>query len=646
MRQDEYTNPNVEVFLRQATLMESITSAFTQVSAPLLRRWYVTTFVLDSANSEVLLSLSDPPTVLVNYFHHQSWPTTEHAAIGHRLLWALYPTAIAEEPEIYDPTKWNNETSLAMTLLHVFRPWESVRYDPEGENWYSLVGQGQWRRFGKGSPSDQMVDGHLSRWFKRLGGSWTDYLEPWPSDPNQYESPEAGIQASMRNMTKFTRDVAKIAKIRQVLETMEIMHLDTSTLNQVRAITPFANGALCLITESYRDTAGHVHTNRTGQLLPFHPDYMVTNANSLPWLDVEHTIPDAYQIAVDNDDWFDLDAYEFDLWADYAPTYQSFLLHAFPDIEERQAFLRLLGAAMYGSNLKIVAAMIGEPNAGKDTVINWLSYLMPGQVASLPFSAFTPHGDDDRGFAPLMGARVATVSGEIGEGRGSKLLAEKIKTVSSGGGTLRVAEKYEKPTTIFFDGMLFLQGNSVPTIQGGDKALYQNRIVAVEFKHAFPLTVNRKYDELYRSEAAFFAQILFIYYLRYQQRGGGMAGVNPPESWRAFAKEFADNSNPHGFLESCIQPSQTPIKTSTFHAALSAMASKYGSPYPVGPNYWPKRIRTIGYPLKGEHSLRKQISAGANKGEWVYYLGIDAALSDGMFTQMDWERTLKDASVI
>jgi hypothetical protein len=339
--------------------------------------------------------------------------------------------------------------------------------------------------------------------------------------------------------------------------------------------------------------------------------------------------------------WSAMEELEDDLMALQCPTYWSFLTHAFHDHEERSAFMRLLGAAMYGTNLKIVAAMIGEPNAGKDTVINWLSYLMPNQVAALPFSAFTPHGDEDRGFAPLMGARVATVSGEVGEGRGSKLLAEKIKTVSSGGGTLRVAEKYEKPTTIFFDGMLFLQGNSVPTIAGGDRALYENRLVAVEFKHPFPLS-SIPYDKQYRAEAAAFAKVLFLNYFRYEAKGGGMIGINPPDAWKVFAREFADAANPHGFIENAITISDEPVATHQFHSALSAMAEKFGSPYKVGANYWTKRLKALGFPLKGEGSVRKRIGSERT---YVYYLTLDADKSDGAFTQSQWENVLADAAV-
>lgn len=631
---------------------QSVYEAFKNVNPSMLRQWYVNTIALDQANLDTMYAM-ETPRYLKKLNKLNAWPSVEHQAIGSRLIWMGSPDLVARPPDLMEITRWDNEIDLTDTLFYVFEPWRTIRYDPEGENWYSLVQPGQWKRHGKGAPSRNMVNNLVQRWLRSLHDNLMDFCAPWPIDPSRYETAdiegEGEVTAAKRplicrkRLDKFTRSAARMSNIRGVMEAKPIMFLDTSTMGQVRTIAPFANGAVCLVDETYSGVGGVLKQRRQGDLLPLDPEYMVMNANSLPWLDLNKTIPDLFQIAQDTGDWTDLTEHEYTILSKHAPTYYSFLKHAFPEGDEREAFLRLLGAAMYGSNLKIVAAMIGEPNAGKDTVVNWLSYLMPGQVAALPFSAFTPHGDDDRGFASLMGARVAVVSGEVGEGRGNKLLAEKLKTVSSGGGTLRVAEKYEKPTTIHFDGMLFLQGNSVPTIQGGDAALYRNRIVAVEFKHPWA-TVSRSYEAAYRHEAAHFAQVLFIHYLRYHAMGGGMVGLNPPETWRAFAQEFASTSNPHGFLEGCIIPSQSPIPTSQFHAALSTMAEKFGSPFKVGQNYWPKRIKTR-YQFKGDNSIRKQTMVGGQR-VLSYYLTIDASLSDGAFTQQDWEHVLQNAAVV
>jgi hypothetical protein len=634
--------------VRVMNLGHSIKRAFTELNATQLRQWYVETFVLDPFNMTTLRSGVLPLEDLAWMSHAGNWPTHEHAAIGTRLLFELYPDGMTARPDILDASTWRNPSMVGMYVLRVMKPWDSIRFDPEGENWYRKVSPQQWQRVGKGAPGQSMAERWVSRWLGMMDieGPLFHGFPPSAEKVNAMgmDQVNACLAGSIAAFKKFKGAATTDAAIRKILEREPIMWIDPSTLNRIRNLTPFSNGALSLVDHRFKGNDGEEHEILMGELLPMSPEHMVMNANSLKWDDPLGLVTQAVQASTLPDDGFDyrdMDDLEDDLMFHQCPTYWSFLTHAFPEPEEKSAFLRLLGAAMYGTNLKVVAAMIGEPNAGKDTVINWLNYLMPGQVANLPFSAFTPYGDEDRGFAPLMGARVATVSGEVGEGRGSKLLAEKIKTVSSGGGMLRVAEKYEKPTTIFFDGMLFLQGNSVPTIAGGDRALYENRLVAVEFKHPFKLQA-RSYENLYRAEAGAFAKVLFMNYVKYQHRGGGMAGINPPASWKAFAKEFANAANPHGFIESCIVMSDDPVSTSQFHAALSAMADKFGSPYPVGPNFWPKRLRALGFPLKGPHSIRRQV--GQDR-VYAYYLTLDAEKSDGAFTQQQWEAVLQDAAV-
>jgi hypothetical protein len=635
--------------VRVMNLGYSITAAFTDLNASQLRQWYVETFVLDPFNMVTLRSGVIRLEELALMKGGGRWPSNEHAAIGYRLLFELYPDAMTEWPDILNADSWRSPKYLTQYMLRLMRPWEQIRFDPEGENWYRNVSPGQWQRVGKGAPGQSMAEKWVAVWLDRMNIESNPLYDGFPPSAEKVnamgmDQVNACLAGSIAALKKFKNTPTADATIRKLLEREPLMWLDPSTMNRIRNLTPFSNGALSLVDSRFKGNDGEEHVITMGQLLPMDSEHMVMNANSLKWNDPHGLIPAAIQSSTlpeDDFDYREMDELEDDLMFHQCPTYWSFLTHAFPEPEERSAFLRLLGAAMYGTNLKVVAAMIGEPNAGKDTVINWLNYLMPGQVANLPFSAFTPYGDEDRGFAPLMGARVATVSGEVGEGRGSKLLAEKIKTVSSGGGTLRVAEKYEKPTTIFFDGMLFLQGNSVPTIAGGDRALYENRLVAVEFKHPFKLQA-RNYETEYRAEAGAFAKVLFLNYVKYQHRGGGMIGINPPKSWKAFAKEFADAANPHGFIEACIVPSEDPISTSQFHAALSAMAERFGSPYKVGPNYWPKRLRALGFPLKGPGTVRRQV--GQDR-VYAYYLTLDAEKSEGAFTQQQWESVLQDAAV-
>lgn len=640
--------------VRIGGLRRSIERAFDSADPRALRRWYVETFVLDP-NNEPMLKLLGSHHTLEEMHERMDWRSTEHAAVGQRLLFTMSPERIAPMPQMLNPDQFRNENGVLDIMIHLFRPWEKVRYDPEGENWYSARSPGQWVRHGKGRPGENAVEAWIDKWLVEMNpttnGAAAYNAFPIPEAVTSQLSPdsiEALWGATQTAFKKFMHLSTTRSRIRQAMERRSVMFLDTTTINQVKTLAPFANGAVALVERVYTDTTDRRHRIRPGDMVKLDIELMVMNANPLPWLDEEGAIPRAVDEPLTK--LGDYEAYlgpiQDNLFLN-CPTYWSFLTHAFPEVEERSAFLRLLGAAMFGTNLKIVAAMIGEPNAGKDTVINWLNYLMPSQVATLPFSAFTPYGDEDRSLAPLLGKRVATVSGEVGEGRGSKLLAEKIKTVSSGGGTIRVAEKYEKPTTINFDGMLFLQGNSVPQIAGGDTALYTNRLVAVEFKHAFPLQA-RSYEPEYLREAPYFAQILFINYLEYQAADGGMKGIAPPESWRKFAKQFADASNPHGWLEACIVPisdKEKAIPTQQFHGMLSAMVGRFGSPFPVGPHFWPKRLKAIGFKFDGPNAVRKRVMKHGGKQEYCYFLAIDADRSDGMFTQEQFSKILADAAV-
>jgi len=637
--------------IKSMTLASQITDLFTEGTAAELRRWYVDTFVFDGRNADILPTLRS--STLERLFETREWPSVEHAAIGSRLLFAMKPDTVVRAPNLMEPDMWSTEDEIALTMMRLFEPWKSVRYDPNGEVWFTSAIPGQWIRHGKGAPSNNEIEARIFKWLSLMDPNERENLDryaAWPPDVTNMQQDQVLARQGgvMSRFKKFRGGPAtKLAAIRKSFERTQIMYLDTATLNQVKTIYPFGNGALSLVDFSFVDTAGEEQHIHKGQLLPMDLEYMVMNANNLPWRDPKGEIASVVRDLDIADGQWDLRLLEDiqdKIMIDHCPTYHSFILHAFPEPDERGAFLRLLGCTMYGTNLKVVAALIGEPNAGKDTAINWLNYLMPGQVASLPFSAFTAYGNPDQGFATLMGARVATVSGEVGEGKGSKLLAERLKTVSSGGGKIRVSEKYEKPSDIWFDGALYLQGNTVPAIAGGDKGLYQNRLVAVPFVHPFPLREGA-FETAYRTEASWFAQVLFLNYIVYKLKGGGMQGINPPESWKVFAKEFADTSNSLGWLEACVVPSDSPIPTTEFHSALTELVSRYGNSFDVSTHFWPKRLRRLGFQMKGPASCRKQGTHNGKPGVWRYNLGIDASKSDGVFTQEDWELALKNAAV-
>ena len=643
-------------FVLAATLAADIRSQFTRGDSLTIRKWFVDTFLYSPATFDLLpLLAGDAATLaMLTMSRHRS---VEHAAIGARLLALIDVTSLGAVPGLYHPDEWSNLLLLTSAIKRIFRPWEFTRYDPDTENWFRLSFGGSWIRRGKGKPSTQHVESLISGWLAQLdpvgaGAAelWSFALDGWNEMMLAGErvapgSMGARLGASLSRFGKLRNAPARLTDIRNILEGDPLMWVDSSVMNRIRDVYPFANGVVSLRRRVVEHFDGSSTVLVPGTLLPDDGEYLFTNANPLPWNDGEEL---AGRIGLVDDLWEWQNFNELWEYADAlylrCPTYWSFLTHAFPDVEERDAFLRVLGAAMYGTNLKLIAAVIGEPNAGKDTVLKWLDFLMPGQVATLPSDVFTEKMGSDTGFASLRGARVATLSGEVGEG-GHGMSSEKLKSVTSGGGKMRVAEKYEKPVDVFFDGVLFLQGNTVPKIRGGDSALYKNRLVAIEFKHAFPLRAV-SFDDLYRVEAASFAQLLFIHFLTYEARGGGMAGIRRPGAWTEFQQEFIDDSNMHSFLENCIVvDSSVQVPCPLFNATLSLMVHKFGHPQQVGAYYWGKRLRALGFPLKGANRVKRQVTVGGVPGKWVYNLRIDASLSDGAFTQLDVDRAMADAAV-
>lgn len=122
-----------------------------------------------------------------------------------------------------------------------------------------------------------------------------------------------------------------------------------------------------------------------------------------------------------------------------------------------------------------------------------------------------------------------------------------------------------------------------------------------------------------------------------------MKGINPPDNWKTFAKQFADTSNQFGFIESCIYvDSNAAIPTTQFHKALTELAQRYGSINTApGPHFWPKRLRALGFDTGyGPNTIRKRANDENGNQIWVYTLGINADKSDGIFTQQFFDNLL------
>lgn len=642
-------------------------------SAIEVRRWFAQQVILSAQNRHILTQLEAPESLIRMAQRGGSSP--EHSAVAARLLYQFMnrPDLILTSiPQLHDPKSWNSGSQMTTLILWAFQPWMSFRYDPKAETVFSVLENGQWIGYLKGKDSDNYLIVQIQNYLielEKIGFAaiatalaeqgFISFTPPQGMEPSLFAT---ALQSCEVHFNKFLSRASSVKEVVEQIQRMPIMYFNTGTLNTVQGLLPVGNGAVPTqdIYDDGPDATIMIHP--AGRLIQADPEYLLYSSAGLVWPSdpqFETFVSFREQIHKGEtsnswSEWIDgAKQYQDYILRRFCPTYLSFLDHAFPTPEneapsERDAFLRLLGAAVFGTNMKLVAAMIGAPNAGKDTVIKWMRGFLGEQVASITRAALTENGDEHRLFAPLKGARLAVVTGEVGEGRSNALLAEKIKSITSGGGLLTVAEKYEKPTTIFFDGMLILQGNSVPTITGGDKALYQNRLVAVEFKHPFPNEAPN-FDEAYRKEAPHFLQVLFLSFLDYQERGGGMVGVDPPRSWKAFGEEVQRSADQLSVIDRCLTGPDRNIEIPSvvFYKALTILSRRtLGISYDISSQRWAKRLRSAGVDLSqsGNGVWRSRVNRADYAGV-VMHFTLDAENSDGFFTQHDWESALQDAHV-
>lgn len=645
---------------------------FTSYSPIQVRRWFVENITLAPISARQYLESVEPTKALLDVANGNA-PSAEHAGVASRLIYEYMkrPTDIMAFPTIGSPKSWNSPDTMASVLLWAFEPWKRFRYDPRSETVCHTLPSGQWAFHLKGKDSENFLIVQVQRMINELRAiGFTEILKHMSEQglvsieiPKGMEASDWAIalQACDHVFNKFCDRAGAVKEMTDQFVRLPIMFFDTSTVNCVQNLVAVGNGVIPTTDVIYTTEESEEMLYPAGKLIPADIEFVLSSATGLAWPVeptfeefVEHRVRIHYGLTEESmSDWADSARIATDILLErYCPTYHKFLDHAFPPNpthEERDAFLRLLGAACFGTNLKLIAAMIGAPNAGKDTVIKWLTMLLgDGQCGVLSPTAFSANTDDQRAFAPLKGARVAILSGEVGEGRGAALLAEKLKSVTSGGGTLTVAEKYEKPTTIFFDGMLVVQGNSIPMIQGGDKALYQNRLIAVEFKHPFPLT-STSYEREYRREAPRFLQVIFLAYLDYIERGGGMAGVDPPEAWRTFREEVELAADPLAVIDGCITaPSKgIEIQSPTFYKALSILAERQlGIKYTLSAQRWAQRLKRSGvvFDRSNSNAWRSRVNRTDYTG-WLMHFTLDADKSNGFFTQQDWTNALAQAAM-
>jgi hypothetical protein len=599
---------------------------FTSLTNIEARRWFVKRVILGTHHRDVLAQL-DPPEALVKAAKGDA-PTSDHVGIAARLMYSYMnrrQTILSPLPQLSKPRSWADQESITNLLLLCYEPWNRFRFDPKAETAHIALTNGQWTFHLKGNESDnvvrrkvqEMLNDLRSYEFSALAQSLIDMGLIEPIDTDDPENAARQLQGCSLNLDKYLHSPKVVKEISEEITGRPIMAFDTGTVNCVQNLIAFGNGVvptedIMEITDTNDDLL-----YPAGELLQPNIEFCLSSATGIAWPEtpsfvdlIKYRQRIHYGLTEETwNDWMDTATMYADrLLQLAAPTYKAFLDHVFPH--------------------------------GLDTPPTERGVVSPLAQPAL--------ADDQRAFAPLKGARVAVVSGEVGEGRSSAFLAEKVKSITSGGGTLTVAEKYEKPTTIFFDGMLIMQGNSVPTIQGGDAALYRNRLVGVEFKHPFPLH-GKNYETQYRREAPNFLQVLFLYYLDYMDKGGGMAGIRPPQEWQQFSQTIQANADALSVIDRCIVgPSRTiEIPSSDFYKALSILTQdSLGLKNPPSAQRWSARLRRAGVNLSREagNTWQSRVNRADYKG-WMFHFTLDASNSDGLFTDRDWTNALQSASV-
>lgn len=661
--------------------METSLDQLNKFSAIDLRRWYVENVLLSVDKSQRLAEI-EPPESLKALARGAS-PSHEHTGIAARLVYNM-PTGahwlLDNLPTFLDIDSWADPDRVAQIILAYCQPWHSWRFDPNTETVALALPTGHWAFRLKGYDSEIEIANAVNDYIVLIMRHGFDNVARWlintglieTIDPANHPDMEADevVNAVLGNcrkrFNKFLPTGPAKKAIAQALMRHPLMRFDRSTVNTVTGFATFSNGVVPINDVYEIDESGNeITTYPAGILIEPDKEFVLSSVTGVQWPNDERwqTLMNyraqirAFLTDDTWDDWMGVALQYADQTLNgKAKTYKAFLDHAFPNSQdeppiERDAFLRLLGAIVFGSNLKMVAALIGETNTGKDTVIGWLKYLLgSSKIGELSQSHMTASSiaDDQRAFAPLEGKKVAVISGEVGDGRGSALSAEKIKSITSGGSSFLVAEKYAKPISIWFDGALIVQGNSVPAISGGDDALYETRLIAVEFKHKFPTTGNNAdFERRYTREAPDFLKVLFIHYLDYVARGRGKAGVNPPESWAKFGKQLQTSADALSVIDRCLtSPDPTKsisIPASVFYKALNILARDFlGLRNDLSTVKWATRLKRAGVDYSTSSNPFRSKAKG---GPWEFHFTLNADFSDGAFSQSDWDSALQKAAM-
>jgi hypothetical protein len=455
-----------------------------------------------------------------------------------RVVYACDPNLLAPWPEAGTV----KPKHLVRAFIRYHEPWTRLRFDPETLHWWSFSGGMLYDLGDKTTRVALMV----SRMLEELHDYYVAQIAVAGADTvlvSKHAKTAAAldkISGSSQGITNFLKDLIE----------HPLMWTSGQHFNRIEWLVPFANGVLFTVP---------VWNNDDGQIAEqgefrerSSPDYLVTSGTRLSW--PQHLVGSHGEVPP---------------MERICPTYEAFLAHAFPDHDEREALMRLLGATVFGRRHKMMVTFIGAPNAGKDTVLGWLDTWLGDQVANLSLSTLTEWNQDmDRAMWPLRNARMAKVPSEV-SATGRKLLADRVKSITNGGSQLLTgAGKYERSASFYFDGPLFLHGNDVPRLTDVDQGIV-NRLVAVPFRHPFPGTGD--YRSRYEVEAPGFLLHLFDAYRRWE-----VSGLVLPPAWRDFKAQVASDADEYSAVDHGLVASTEAIPVSVLCNAINHLSMDLG----------------------------------------------------------------------
>jgi hypothetical protein len=455
-----------------------------------------------------------------------------------RVMYASDPDSIAPWPEPGD----NKPKGIVRAFLRFHEPWMRLRFDPETMHWWSFSG-GMLYDLGDKTTRvalmvSDMLHGLQDYYTAQIAANATDTV---------LVSKFAKMADAIEKMAGSSVGVANFLKD---LVEHPLVWTSGSFFNRIEWVVPFSNGVL--FTSPVWNNEDALIADDGEFRASSSPDYLVTSGTRLSW--------PAHLIGPDG---------SFPSMERIAPTYDAFLRHAFPEPDEREALMRLLGATVFGRRHKMMVTLIGAPNAGKDTLLGWLDMWLGDQVANLALSTLTEWNQDmERALWPLRNARLAKVPSEVSS-TGRKLLADRVKSITNGGSQLLVgAGKYERSASFYFDGPLFLHGNDVPRLTDVDQGIV-NRLVAVPFRYPFPGTGD--FRQRYQDEAPAFLLFLFEAYRRWVDHG-----LPLPESWQSFKVQVAQDADEYSVVDNGLVESGDGLPVSVLYNALNHLTVQLG----------------------------------------------------------------------